>query len=189
MNIHTPFKSANSKFFEYPYPIDPRFLSYGFGSSISTGLNQGTNIHDPKLSTIKESFDANEREVSGILRRHEHSQNHEELAEQILNLSQEVLFNKGKECTPFAYPTTAHISPMPSSDSLQGSIHPLPGSRSPSENKNSSLKDDPKEKLSFFSTPPPSLSYGREGNSSPPPSTSSSGEESKSESDNDDKKK
>ncbi len=148
MNIHTLFKSANSKFIEFPYSIDPRFLSYGFGPSISAGLNWGANTCNSKLSTIEESFEADEREVSGILRRYEHSQDHKELVEQIQNLSQEALFKKDKEDALFVSTTIAHISPIPSTNSLQGSLHLIVESQNPSENGSNSLKDDLKEKPS-----------------------------------------
>lgn len=86
--------------------------------------------------------------MSGILRRYEHSQDHKELVEQIQNLSQEALFKKDKEDALFVSTTIAHISPIPSTNSLQGSLHLIVESQNPSENGSNSLKDDLKEKPS-----------------------------------------
>ncbi len=82
MNIHTPFKYSNRKFFKLPQSIDTRFSSYDFGLSISMGPRPGVNLPNPKLPPVKEdNFEEDKREVSRILRRYEHSQDHEEIKE------------------------------------------------------------------------------------------------------------
>ncbi|SJL13292.1 uncharacterized protein ARMOST_16732 [Armillaria ostoyae] len=64
MNVHTSFKGVDSKFFQFPYPIDTRFSSYEFGPSISVGLRQGISPPNPDLSTVKEnSLETDKREL------------------------------------------------------------------------------------------------------------------------------